>query len=94
MNKRHPYRHLEREYITTDLSIRELCRRHGIRSHSPVVDQAKKHKWAEKREQYRVKESEAYMSRHAARMADRQAESGDKALDAIDEALDKFRVDL
>ena len=43
MNKSHDYRALEREYVTSDISIRELCRRHGIRSHSPVVDQAKKH---------------------------------------------------
>jgi hypothetical protein len=94
MNKVHPYRELEREHITSGVSLRELCRRHGIRSHSPVVDQAKKRKWQEKREQYQAKESEAFMSRHAARMADRQAELHDKAIDVIDEALDKFRSDM
>ena len=94
MNKRHPYRDMEREYVTTDISIRELCRRHDIRSHSPVVDQAKKHKWAEKREQYQAKESDAFMSRHAARHADRLAEIHDKALDVIEEALDKFSSDM
>ena len=94
MNRIHPYRELEREFVTSDISIRELCRRHGIRSHSPVVDQAKKRKWAEKREQYQAKESEAFMSRYAARQADRQAELHDKAIDVIDEALDKFRDDM
>ena len=94
MNKHHAYRDMEREYITSDISIRELCRRHGIRSHSVVVDQSQKHDWAAKREAYRAEESEAYIERYADRMADRQAEISDKALDAIDQAIDKFRSDL
>ena len=85
---------MEREYITTDISLRELCRRHGIRSHSVVVDQSQKHDWAAKREAYRARESESFIEKHADRMADRQAEIRDKALDAIDQAIDKFRADL
>ena len=91
MNKRHDFARLEREFITTDISLRGLCRKHGISAHSLVTVQARKGKWAAKREQYQAKESDAFMSRHAARMADRQAEIEDKILDAIDEALDKFR---
>ena len=94
MNKRHPYRELEREYVTTDISIRELCRRHGISSHSLVVVQAQKGKWQEKREAYRARASESFITRHAEKMADRQAEISDKILDRIDEALDKFREDM
>ena len=94
VNKVHPYRELEREYITTDISIRELCRRHGISSHSLVVVQAQKGRWQEKRAQYRAQESDAYIARHAARHADRQAQIRDKALEAIDEAIAKFREDL
>ena len=94
VNKSHDYRALEREYVTTQISLRELCRRHGISAHSLVVDQPKKRKWAEKREHYQAKESEVFMSRHAARMADRQAELHDKAIDVIDEALDKSRSDM
>ena len=94
MNKSHDYRALEREYVTTDISIRELCRKHNISAHSLVTVQAKKRKWADKREQYRAKESEAYMSRYAARQADRLAEIHDKALDVIEEALDKFGEDM
>ncbi len=30
MNKIHDYRRMEREYISGDMSLRELCRRHGI----------------------------------------------------------------
>jgi hypothetical protein len=40
MNKRHPYRDMEREYVTTDISLRELSRKHGVSSHSLVVDQS------------------------------------------------------
>ena len=94
MNKRHPYRDMEREYITTDISLRELCRKHDITAHSLVTVQAEKGKWAEKREQYQAKESDVFMSRYAARQADRQAEISDKFLDATDQALDKFMADL
>ena len=71
-----------------------MCRRHGIRSHSVVVDQSQKHDWAAKREAYRARETESFIQKHANRMADRQAEIRDKALDAIDQAIDKFRADL
>ena len=91
MNTSHDYRALEREYVTTQISLRELCRKHNISAHSLVTVQARKHKWAEKREQYQAKESDAFMSRYAARQADRLAEIHDKAIDVIDEALDGFR---
>jgi len=94
VNKSHDYRALEREYVTSQISLRALCRKHGISAHSLVTVQAKKHKWEAKREHYQAKESEAFMSRHAARQADRLAEIHDKTLDAIDEALDKFREDM
>ncbi len=89
MNKVHRYRDLEREYVTSQVSIRELCRRHGISAHSLVTVQARKGKWAEKREQYQAKASDAYLERYAARHADREAE-----VRAIDEAITRFRDDL
>jgi len=94
VNKSHDYRALEREFVTSQISLRELCRRHNISAHSLVTVQAKKGKWAEKREAYQAKESESFIDRYADRMADRQAEISDKALEAIDQAIDKFRADL
>jgi hypothetical protein len=85
---------MEREYITTDISLRELSRKHGVGSHSLVVDQSRKHDWPAKREAYRARESESFIEKHAARHADRQAEIKDKVLDAIDEAITKFRQDM
>ncbi len=94
MNGSHDYRALEREFVSSQISLRELCRKHGISAHSLVTVQAKKGKWAEKREQYEAKESEAFMSRYAARQADRLADLHDKILDAIEEALDEFCEDM
>lgn len=94
MNKSHDYRALEREYITSQISLRELCRRHGISAHSLVTVQARKGRWQEKREAYQQKAGDAFIEKHADRMADRQARISDKALDAIDEAITKFREDL
>jgi hypothetical protein len=94
LNKVHPYRALEREFITSQISIRELCRRHGITAHSLVVVQARQGNWQEKREAYRARESDTFITKHADRMAAREAEVHVHALDAIDEAITKFRADM
>ena len=94
INKLRDYRALEREYITSDISIRALCRRHGISAHSLVTVQAKQHDWPAKREAYQARASESFIEKHADRMADRQAEIHDDAVEAIAEAMDKFRADL
>ena len=44
MNKRHDFARLAREYVTSQISLRELCRRHDITAHSLVTVQAKKRK--------------------------------------------------
>ena len=94
VNKRHDFARLEREFITSDISIRGLCRKHNISAHSLVVVQAQKGDWAAKREQYRAKASESFNETYAVRMADRQAAINDKFLDGIDEAITKFREDM
>jgi transposase-like protein len=76
------------------MSLRELCRRHGITAHSLVVVQARQGKWAEKREAYRTRESDTFITKHADRMAAREAEVRSHALEAIDEAITKFRSDM
>ena len=93
-NRVRDYHALEREYITGTMSLRELCRRHGVTAHSAVVVQARQGDWAEKRRAYRDRASSTYIERHADRVAAREAEVRDHALDAIDEAITKFRADL
>ena len=73
------------------MSLRELCRRHGVTAHSAVVVQARQGNWAEKRRAYRDRASSTYIQRHADRAAAREAEVRDHALDAIDGAITKFR---
>ncbi len=94
MNRIRDYRALEREFITGTMSLRELCRHHGVNAHSAVVVQARQGNWAEKRRAYRDRATSTYIQQHADRAAAREAEVRDHALDAIDEAITKFRADL
>ena len=94
VNKRHDFARLEREFITSDISLRALCRKHNISARSLVTVQAKKNDWAGKREAYQAKETDSFIETYADRMADRRAEISDKFLDAIDEAITKFRTDM
>ena len=94
MNRIRDYRALEREFITGTMSLRELCRRHGVTAHSAVVVQARQGGWVGKRQTYQDRASSTYIERHADRMAAREAEVRDHALEAIDEAITKFRADL
>ena len=76
------------------MSLRELCRRHGVTAHSAVVVQARQGNWAEKRRVYRARASATFIQHHADRAAAREAEVRDHAIEAIDEAITKFRADL
>jgi hypothetical protein len=76
------------------MSLRELCRAHGITAHSAVVVQARRGNWTEKRETYRARASSTFIERHADRAAAREAEVRDHAIEAIDEAITRFRADL
>jgi len=94
VNRVRDYRALEREYITGEMSLRGLCRAHGVTAHSAVVVQARREGWAEKRRAYRDRASSKYIELRADRAALREAEVRDHAIEAIDEAITKFRADL
>jgi hypothetical protein len=94
INRVRDYKALEREYITGNMSLQGLCRRHGVTAHGAVVVQARQGNWVEKRRTYLDRASSTYIERHADRAAAREAEVRDHALDAIDEAITKFRADL
>jgi hypothetical protein len=93
-NRVRDYRALEREYITGTMSLRELCRRHGVSAHSAVMVQARQGGWADKRRAYRERASATYIERSADRAAAREAEVRDSAIEAIDAAITRFRSDL
>ena len=86
-NRVRDYQALEREFITGTMSLRELCRRHGVTAHSAVMVQARQGGWAEKRRAYRDRAISTYIEQHADRAAAREAEVRDHAIDAIDEAI-------
>lgn len=64
------YMLLEREYISTDISIRELCKKHGIKSYSSVAQYAREHGWYEKRSNIRDKALEKTAEKLAERISD------------------------
>ena len=76
------------------MSLRELCRRHGVTAHSAVVVQARRGNGLEKRETYQSRATSTFIERHADHAAARDAEVRDDAIEAIDEAITKFRADL
>ena len=94
MNRVRDYQVLEREYITGTMSLRELCRTHGVSAHSAVMVQARQGDWAEKRRAYRARASATYIEHRADHAAIREAEVRDNAIEAIDEAISRFRADL
>lgn len=96
MNRRHDYDLLEREYVTGDMSLRELARSHGI-THSLIMEQSVKRGWSKKRQEYRTQSSEravVYLADHAAMRTAREMQIRDNVLEAIDEAITKFRSDM
>jgi len=97
MNAKNDYVLLEREYITGDMSLRELSRRHGITNHSLITVQARKREWARKRGEYQVGSSNKaiiYMADQEGARRAREARVRDNAIDAIDEAITKMRSDM
>lgn len=54
----HDYDSLRREYVSSDISIRALAEKHGIKSWSTVNAKKKAEDWDELREQYRTKLAE------------------------------------
>lgn len=70
---------LETEYVTGDVSVRELGRRHDI-SYSAVADQARKRGWEDKRAAYRDSLSQRTYERTADKWAAQRAEINDELI--------------
>jgi len=79
INRVRDYQALECEFITGGMSLRELCRAHGITAHSAVVVQARQGGWAGKRRTYRARASATYIEHRADRAAIREAEGAVRA---------------
>jgi hypothetical protein len=94
---KYDYASLEREFVIGDMSIRELCRMHGITNHSNVHAQAKKNDWVGKRIAYQDQQQDRTMAKIADRRAEilaREVDVRGHAIEAIDEAIQKMREDM
>lgn len=103
-NRIYDYAALEKEFVTSyeDVSIREICRRHGIDEPSSVHAQARKQDaegltWYDKRDRYKQREHQALIDQVAdkrAAIAAREVSVFGKAVDAIELAIDTLIADM
>lgn len=97
--RKHDYRALEREYISTpDLSIRALCRKHGVKSYSSVAAYARANNWEGKREETLGKAQNKMVELVSTQIAEQEASLIDTVrgewLTVIRAATYKFAEDL
>lgn len=84
---------LEREFISSEVSLRELARREGI-SNSTIADQARKRNWADKRASFKVQASEKQIAKAAENFAERSTRLKDRALTVMEGVLVRFAEQL
>jgi transposase-like protein len=90
----HDYDALELEYIQSDISIRELARKHDIRSYTSVAVQARKRHWEEKRQSFKAKAEEATITTLVMARQKNVAEIHGELLIAVRHAVRRFIKDL
>jgi hypothetical protein len=92
--RKHDYDLLRREYISTDISVRALCEKHGIRAWSSVNAIKTKEGWDRDREDYRQqmsgREVEALVEARIRMVADIHGE----LLLAVRHAIRRFIADV
>jgi hypothetical protein len=96
-NRRYDYDAIEREYVTGDMSLRQLAEAHHMKTHSLITDQSRKRDWVRKRDEYRRGVSDktvAYMADQEGARRAKEALVRDNAIEAIDEAITKMREDM
>ena len=97
MNNKYDYLAMERAYISSDISLREVARQFDVHNHSLISIQSKKREWTRKREEFKARateKAESLMATSEGRKIAREAEVRDHAIDAIDEAIMKMREDM
>lgn len=87
------YLTLEREYVESDISIRDLAKEHGI-SWSTVADQARKREWTRKRSEFLKRQSELEIENAAQRRVRQHAEFKDEALMVARAGLRRYAESL
>jgi len=72
--RKHDYLALEREYVSSDVSIRGLCRKHDIKGYSSVAQFAREHDWDGKRERIRNRTDMKLVERVSDQLATEEAD--------------------
>jgi hypothetical protein len=90
---KHDYSAMYDEYLTTDVSLRQLAEKHGG-SFSAVAAYARRHGWDELRGKYRVMQQEKSLETFAAKRARKIADMEADAFDVIHAAILKMGMDL
>lgn len=91
---KYDYDALERQYITGDMSLRELCRLNGIDTWSTVAEQAKKREWDKRRDEYRAIARQHEMEVLAGRRAQKLEQLTDDLVDTIHAAVLQYVAGL
>lgn len=87
---------IKTEYITTDISLRKLAQKHGIR-YATVQERSKKEDWITLRDQHRT----STVSKSISRISDKQADKlvriegiTDKLLTKLEQAVDELDLEI
>lgn len=89
MHSKVDYDELEREYVTGDISVRELARRYEM-SNGSVSAQARKREWDAKRQSYRDSVARRSYEKTADRFANQQVEVNDEIFKAMRATIYKY----
>lgn len=96
--KSHDYDKLKKEFVSSDISIRALCTKHGIKGFSTVAKYARDHGWYEERSQIHGRAKEKMVEKVSEKISDTEAqeilEFRGESLVVIRAALYKFAEDL
>lgn len=87
---------IKTEYITSDISLRKLAEKHGIR-YATVQERSKKESWIGLRDQHRAKTVSKVLAADSRRKADRMVrilKATDKLLDKVERAIDELDIQI
>lgn len=89
MHAKVDYNELEREYVTGDISVRELARRYDM-SNGTISAQARKREWESKRASYRDSIARRSYEKTADRFASKQVEVNEEIFGAMRATIYKY----
>lgn len=87
---------IKTEYITTDISLRKLAEKYGIR-YATVQDRSKKEEWITLRDQHRTSTVSKVLAADSRKKADRLTriqDATDRLLDKIEQAITELDIQL